>query len=516
MTDTSRNWISFEGKKYALKDGDTALDAMLRGGAGLQFSCRKGSCRSCMLEFVSGELGEEAQSRLSPEMRERNLFLPCVTRSAVAVEARKPDLSKWTIKAVVAEKNQLSEDVWQVLLEPLTTMEWRAGQFINLTGSDGEVRSYSIASIPSEDYFAELHIRHYPDGKVSDWVAKTLQPGDEVDIQGPTGTCYYDVDEMADNPLMLIGAGTGAAPLIGIARDALLQGHTAPISFFHGAANEKNLYLKEQVKALEAKYPNFTARCVASQDGEKQRVVDVAFADDANLKDHVLFLAGAPDVIEAARIQAVAQQIRLPAIFADPFETSEPYMPRDLEKVSEIKPDPELWAAVGEGVLLKKIIDDFYNRVYQDARLLPFFHKVTKERVAGKQYAFLVGLLTGTKSEFVEPTFNAHHWMVISDELFDYRENIFFECARKYNLPEHLIARWASIDEVFRREMVKSAERGMVHNGVEVNRSGYTDEVLGMDGMCDGCFIEIIEGSHVRMHQRTGEVFCDDCEAVSA
>jgi len=515
MTDNSRNWISFDGKKYPLKSGDTALDAMLRGGAGLQFSCRKGSCRSCMLEMTSGEVGEEAQSRLSLEMREQNLFLPCVTRAATEVVARKPDASKWTIKAVVAEKNQLSADVWQVLLEPLTSMEWRAGQFVNLTGPNGDIRSYSLTSIPEVDYFAELHIRHYTDGKVSNWVAETLMPGDEVDIQGATGTCYYD-SEMAGKPLLLIGVGTGAGPMIGVARDALRRGHTAPISFFHGAASEKNLYLTKQLAAIAAEYPNFEFQCAASQDGTKERVVDLAFDKHTDLRDHVLFLAGSPDVIEAARVKSVAQGIALNAIHADPFETSEPYMPHDLQKIRDIKPDPELWAALGEGVLLKQILDDFYDRVFEDPRLLPFFHKVTKERVAGKQYEFLVGLLTGRKSSFVEPPFNSHHWMVISDELFDHRENLFFECARAYDIPDHLIARWASIDEIFRREMVKSAERGQVHNGIEYDLNGYTDETLGMDGMCDGCFGEILQGSHVRMHQRTGEMYCDACEAESA
>ena len=508
------NWINFDGKRYLIKDGETALDAMLRGGANLQFSCRKGSCRSCMLEAVSGDLGEEAQSRLSDEMRDRNLFLPCVTRTATKVEARLPDLSQWNIKALVAEKNQLSDDVWQLLLEPLTTMEWRAGQFINLTSSDGETRSYSLASIPNQDYFAELHIRRYPDGKVSNWVAETLKPGDEIEIQGPVGTCYYD-SEMAGQPLLMIGIGTGVAPLYGIARDALLRGHKEPVMLYHGAALEKNLYLTEKLKLLEAEYPNFTAYCAASQDGEQKRVVDLAFAEHPDLRQHVLFLAGSPDSIETARIKAVACGIKLPAIHADPFETTAPYMPDDAAKISAIEPDPELWAALKEGELLAQILDDFYTRVYLDPRLSPFFRQATKARVSGKQYEFLVGLMTGVRSSFVEPPFNAHHWMVISDELFDYRENLFFECVRAYDLPDHLVARWASLHEVFRRTMVKSAERGLVHNGVEENKSGYTDEIIGMDGMCDGCFEEILEGSNVRMHQRTGEIFCTKCEATS-
>ncbi len=513
--ENTHNWINFDGKKYRIKEGETALDAMLRGGANLHFSCRKGSCRSCMLEAVSGELGEEAQSRLTNEMRGRNLFLPCVTRTAVRVEARLPDLSQWNIKALVAEKNQLSDDVWQLLLEPLTELDWRAGQFINLTSPEGETRSYSVASIRENDYFMDLHIRRYPDGKVSNWVAETLMPGDEVEIQGPVGTCYYD-SAMAGQPLLLIGVGTGVAPMLGAARDALRRGHSAPITLYHGAVLEKNLYLIEKLNALEAQYPNFTAHCAASQDGAKQRVVDIAFAEHPDLREYTLFLAGSPDSIETARIKAVACGIKLASIHADPFETTAPYMPDDDAKINAIEPDPELWAAVKEGELISQILDDFYTRVYLDPRLSPFFQKVTKSRVSGKQYEFLVGLMTGVRSSFVEPPFNAHHWMIISDELFEYRENLFFECVRAYDIPEHLIARWASLHEVFRRTMVKSAERGQVHHGVEQDKSGYTDEIMGMDGMCDGCFEPISDGSPVRMHQRTGEIFCSNCDAGAA
>lgn len=515
MDNASRNWINFDGKKYVLGAGETALDAMLRGGANLSFSCRKGSCRSCLLEATSGTLGEEAQARLSPEMRERNLFLPCVTSNATEVVARTPDMSQWYTDALVIEKNQLSADVWQLILEPMSEMDWRAGQYVNVQNAKGDVRSYSVASVQETDYFVELHIRHYPDGKVSNWIVSELQIGEIVKIQGPVGTCYYEQAD-AGHPMLLIGVGTGAAPLIGVARDALNKDHAAPIAFYHGAALEENLYLKDTLSKLEQQFPNFAARSVALQDGEKLDIVDLAFSENPILREHVVFLAGAPHLIEVARIQAVAAQAPLDAIHSDPFETAEPYMPRDERKMAQIKPDPELWAALGDGVILRDIISDFYDLVFEDPRLAPFFHKVTKERVAGKQYEFLVNLLTGARGSFVEPPFNSHHWMVISDELFNYRENVFFGVVKKYNIPPHLSSRLASIHETFRREIVKSAERGIIHGGVEVNRTGYSNEIMDVASVCDGCFHEIDAGSHVRMHQRTGEVFCLNCEAAAA
>ncbi len=510
MNFVPKNWLTFDGKKYQLKDGDTALDSMLRGGANLTFSCRKGSCRSCMLEAVSGDPGIESQEKLPQEMRDKNLFLPCVARNMNEVEARIPDLSQWFIKALIVEKNQLSPDVWQFMLEPETNIDWRAGQYTSIRNSAGDVRSYSVAS-STDDYFMELHIRHYPDGKLSNWMVNDLKVGDIIDIQGPTGTCYYD-REMAGKPLLLVGVGTGAAPLIGIAKDALSKGHVAPIEFFHGAAAEENLYLIDKLSALAAEYPNFKARSVSSQNGEKQQVVDIAFGDK-NLKDHVLFIAGNPNMVEVARIRAVYDGAKVHNIHADPFDTPGLYQPCDAAKMKDIKADPEFWAALDDGKNLSPLLDDFYTIVFEDPRLAPFFHKVTKKRLVEKQYEFLKDLLTGTRTFFGEKPFRSHHWMVISDELFDYREGIFFEVAAKYNLPEGVLNRWAGLHETFRREIVKPAPRGIYRNGVEQFLEGYSVEEITVDTICDGCFEEIRVGETGRMHTRTGELFCTRCEA---
>src|ERR1019366_6954129 len=123
--------------------------------------------------------------------------------------------------------------------------EYRAGQFVSLFREDGLARSYSLASLPGEGAL-ELHVRKIPGGAMSGWLysqalhsqalhSQSLdraQPGAQsgvpVWIQGPSGNCFY-VPGKADEPLLLAGAGTGLAPLYGIARDALQQGHSGPI-----------------------------------------------------------------------------------------------------------------------------------------------------------------------------------------------------------------------------------------------------------------------------------------------
>ena len=142
---------------------------------------------------------------------------------------------------------------------------------------------------------------------------------------------------------------------------------------------------------------------------------------------------------------------------------------------------------------------------------------MTRERVIQKQYEFLSDIFTGSGHYFGLRPFNAHHWMVISDELFDYRESVFEGAMRRYGLAEPLVRRWSAIHELFRRELVKTHRRGMVMDGVEqVEVDGYSDERIEVGTLCDGCGAALDEGTMARLHQLTGKLYCLGCSATAA
>jgi hypothetical protein len=88
---------------------------------------------------------------------------------------------------VVAEKTALADDVCQLRIESATSLYYHAGQFINLRRADGLTRSYSLASLPMEDGFLELHVKRMPGGAMSQWIHDELAVGDELELQGPHG-----------------------------------------------------------------------------------------------------------------------------------------------------------------------------------------------------------------------------------------------------------------------------------------------------------------------------------------
>ncbi|MFP4597444.1 MAG: FAD-binding oxidoreductase [Persicimonas sp.] len=513
--------VQYDDAIYEVQNHESVLDALLRGGADINFSCRKGSCQTCLVRAVEGDPGAEAQRGLREELVDSAHFMPCVCHPDEDLVIAPPDLSQLYITAMLTEKEQLSETVTRLRIEPARDLGWIPGQYINIRRDDGLTRSYSIASIAEIDYFLEVHVRRVEDGQMSRWIHDELEPGAFFEVQGPLGACTYK-EEFAGWPLLLVATGTGIAPLYGVARDALRHDHDGPIRVYHGGRTMDDLYLHAQLEELAEEHDNLEYfPCLSGDDVPEGifagRVTDRVFKEDhPDAAGHVLYLCGNPDMVYDARYHAIGAGVSRSDILADPFESAYPYMPDDDAKLEAVAPDPELWEALDYGKGLREILQELYDHTFEDPRLGPFFHNVTKERAISKQYAFLAEVFSGEDNYFGLNPFNAHHWMIISDDLFDYRENLFERCVRNYGLPEHLVRRWMAFQELFRREMVKSSQRGLIMDGVEHKKEGFSVEEISIGTVCDGCEGIIEAGSKVRMHKRTGKLFCEHCSARDA
>jgi len=170
-----------------------------------------------------------------------------------------------------------------------------------------------------------------------------------------------------------------------------------------------------------------------------------------------------------------------------------------------------MWAALDEGRGLRAVLEDFYSRVFEDERLLPFFVDTNKDWVIDKQFSFLRSIFTGEEGYFGMRPRNAHHWMVISEELFHYRESLLESCLRRYGLSEELIRRFRTVDEVFRKQIVKDRPLPLVMNGIEKPADGYDTSILGVGTVCDQCGGEVSVGERVTYHLRTGRILCGRC-----
>jgi ferredoxin-NADP reductase len=506
------------------RNAENVLDALLRQGIEIPFSCRSGVCHVCVQQCKHGEIPPVAQKGLAPALVKEGYFLPCQCVPIGDMHIAAP--SGLFQSVLVHSKEMLSPYVCKILLEPPTDFVYKAGQFINMRRPDGVTRSYSLASLPAEDYFLELHVQRQDGGIMSNWLIDELQAGEGIDIQNAEGNCHYH-PTASDHPLLLIGTGTGMAPLIGIVRDALHQQHKQEIHLYHGGRNSDRFYLHDQLRQLEQLHSNFHYHeCLSGNAKLPENVFagrahEVAFRQHLNVHHWSIYLAGLAEMVDSGTLLAAKHGAAPHDIHSDAFTL------RDLrnskreasitlsedESAKYPPPDPELWAALQEGKLLTTVLTDFYTIVYADDKLSSFFIGVTKQRLIEKQYLFVRQILTGEKIYFGDRPRNTHHWMVISDELFDYRESIMLTCLRKVGLAETMVQKFMEMEGFYRRDIVKAAPFARVVGGIEKPFEGFDEITMDVGTLCDSCSREVQPGEKVIYHVRIGKIYCSDCSS---
>jgi phenol hydroxylase P5 protein len=161
-----------------------------------------------------------------------------------------------------------------------------------------------VASPPGQPRTIELHVKRTPGGLGSDgWVFAGLAAGDPVRLSGPYGRFF--LREARPEPAILIGGGTGLAPLKAIVRHVLEGGRAHRLYLYHGARTRADLYDVELFRELEARFPaQFSYRPVLSEErvaGFAHGTVTAVAGDDfPTCQGHTAYLCGPPPMIEAA------------------------------------------------------------------------------------------------------------------------------------------------------------------------------------------------------------------------
>jgi len=318
--------ITFQDVAYSCASGETVLDCLARQGVAVPSSCRSGVCQTCLMRATNGLPPQAAQNGLKPTLKEQGYFLACMCRPQGDLQIAFPgdDVAPRTPATVLA-KEALNSEILRLSLRCEKLLDYRAGQFAHLHRGDGLTRSYSLPNLPREDGVIEFHVRLLQDGEMSGWIHETLQTGDRVEIAGPFGDCFY-MPDAKEQGLLLIGTGSGLAPLWGIVSDALHQGHSGPIRLYHGSWKPEGLYLVEELRRLSAKHPNFHyIPCVDADPLPGYRVGQAdqaALADLPSLKGWRVYLCGHPGMVKSAKKRVFLAGASMQSIYADPFVIS--------------------------------------------------------------------------------------------------------------------------------------------------------------------------------------------------
>ena len=317
--------LKFKDNVFTVPDGSTVLDTLLEQGHEIPNSCRAGACQSCIMQVTKGSVPANSQKGLKDSQKAKGFFLACSCEPKEDIDIQLVDTEQLRVTATVSEINKLSADVIELKIKTNEPYEYNAGQYVTLWKDETLGRSYSLASLPEDGEDLCFHIRLVPDGQFSSWVHNELQVDDTLLVQGPAGDCFYTSGKPEQN-LLLIGTGTGLAPLYGIIHDALQQGHTGEIHLFHGALNPTGLYLTEELSQLAHKYSNVKYHpCVVNT--ENSPLTNITEGDITEIALEVIpkpigwksFLCGNEDLVKQLKKKIFLAGSNMNDIYADPF-----------------------------------------------------------------------------------------------------------------------------------------------------------------------------------------------------
>ncbi len=144
-------------------------------------------------------------------------------------------------------------------------------------------------------------------------------------MEGPFGSFY--LRENSDRPILLMGGGTGFAPLKGILEHMFHTGITRPVHLFWGARSKRDLYLYELPRQWQLEHANFEYTPVLSHPfpGDQWRseaglVTDAVVAACDDLSGYDIYMSGAPAMIDAATPLFVNHQAEMHNMYSDAFE----------------------------------------------------------------------------------------------------------------------------------------------------------------------------------------------------
>ncbi len=322
------------GHSFEASTDATLLAAALDAGIHLPYGCRNGACGACKGKLVAGRVdhGGAQEHALPEEERAAGLLLTCCARplSDLTLESREAsaetDIPVRMLPVRVEKLERVAADVivMRLRLPAGERLQFLAGQYIEFILKDGRRRAFSIANAPQEDEFLEVHVRLVPGGAFTEHVFGAMKERDILRIEGPYGG--FQLQELSQKPVILLGGGTGFAPLKSIVEYSLHNRIERPLDLYWGARDRGGLYLPELPQQWAAQHAHLRYVPVLSEPtaadawaGRTGLAHHAVLEDHADLSGYQVYVCGAPAMIEAARRDFALRGLPADEFFADAF-----------------------------------------------------------------------------------------------------------------------------------------------------------------------------------------------------
>ena len=310
--------------------GSNLLEVLRAHQLPVSYSCMSGRCGTCRCRVLSGQVRHNGPASGRPGQGPDDQVLACqaVLTGDCAIEL--PEVDEVVVhparivKATVTALEPATHDILRLRVKLAKPLAFSPGQYAMLQFTPEHSRPYSMAGL-SDDADMEFQIRRVPDGRVTEFIFKTLQVGASLRLSGPLGTAY--LRQKHTGPMLCVGGGTGLAPVLSIVRGALAAGMPNPIHLYFGVRSGQDVYDAERLQALAAAHPQVTVHIVVATGpaaaGQRSGLVTDAIEEDLkSLAGWRAYLCGAPAMVEALSLLVTRMGVEPGHVHADAFYPS--------------------------------------------------------------------------------------------------------------------------------------------------------------------------------------------------
>jgi hemoglobin len=118
-------------------------------------------------------------------------------------------------------------------------------------------------------------------------------------------------------------------------------------------------------------------------------------------------------------------------------------------------PQPTLLDQLGGRATLERVHRRFYDLLFADPWLAPFFRHLDQRFIEDQQTDFMAGNFGGPRIYRGRPPAQAHQHLFITGEMFVYRQKVLKQALQECGVPVDLARQWIRVDSAFRKVIVK-------------------------------------------------------------
>ncbi len=243
------------------------------------------------------------------QLRRVAALLPDTTRIDPCVELPiwNGEAMPLTVTAVIQETHDVY--TYRMQGDPLCRFAYWPGQFctlvLNINGKR-VLRSYSISSTPTRPYALEITVKRVEGGLVSNWLADNVRPGTQLVVTGPKGHFCLQPGKIAAK-LLLIGAGSGATPVMSMARYLGDVAAATDVRVLNCVRTTQDLLFAQELALLQSRQPGLRVTHIPSiadtpWPGWVGRLNEEILRDTVpDFADRVVYMCGPAGFMSSAR-----------------------------------------------------------------------------------------------------------------------------------------------------------------------------------------------------------------------